>query len=172
MKQVARQAAKPESGISLISCGEYLDKFPPNAFVALPEGSWGRNGTHEVWLNPETEWTWKHIYPAELAVQQMVESNAWRATPAATRLAKQLCRELLLLESSDWQFLITTVHARDYAEKRERSTESTRSAAWRRFQATGEISGESQHDLRTIEERDSVFPTLQPEMWSAASTKS
>jgi 1,4-alpha-glucan branching enzyme len=31
---------------------------------------------------------------------------------------QQLCRELLLLESSDWQFLITTGAARDYAEMR------------------------------------------------------
>ena len=169
LKQVARECAKQDSGISLISCGEYLDQFPPKAFVALPEGSWGRNGTHEVWLNPETEWTWKHIYPAELAVQQVVESGAWRATPTATRLAKQLCRELLLLESSDWQFLITTLHARDYAEKRfQTHLDQFRTLldAMRRFQATGEISGESQHNLRTIEERDSVFPTLQPEMWA------
>ena len=31
---------------------------------------------------------------------------------------EQMARELLLLESSDWQFLITTAAARDYAEKR------------------------------------------------------
>ncbi|KKL28618.1 hypothetical protein LCGC14_2373360 [marine sediment metagenome] len=29
-----------------------------------------------------------------------------------------MARELLLLESSDWQFLITTWSARDYAENR------------------------------------------------------
>jgi 1,4-alpha-glucan branching enzyme len=33
-------------------------------------------------------------------------------------LLKQLGRELLLLESSDWQFLISTFSARDYAENR------------------------------------------------------
>ena len=31
---------------------------------------------------------------------------------------KQLARQLLLLESSDWQFLITTVSAADYSEMR------------------------------------------------------
>ncbi len=35
-------------------------------------------------------------------------------------LAEQLARELLLLESSDWQFLISTWSARDYAELRVR----------------------------------------------------
>ncbi len=34
------------------------------------------------------------------------------------KILKQLARELLLLESSDWQFLITTWSARDYAENR------------------------------------------------------
>ena len=34
------------------------------------------------------------------------------------RILKQMARELLLLESSDWEFLITTWSARDYAENR------------------------------------------------------
>jgi len=33
-------------------------------------------------------------------------------------LLKQLAREFLLLQSSDWQFLISTWSARDYAELR------------------------------------------------------
>ena len=34
------------------------------------------------------------------------------------RAAKQLARELLLLESSDWPFLVTTGQAKDYAVER------------------------------------------------------
>jgi len=34
------------------------------------------------------------------------------------RVLKQAARELLLLQSSDWQFLISTWNARDYAELR------------------------------------------------------
>src|SRR5207245_2633471 len=40
------------------------------------------------------------------------------AEPLLERLLRQAGRELLLLESSDWQFLITTFAARDYAELR------------------------------------------------------
>ena len=36
----------------------------------------------------------------------------------AKRLINQLGRELFLLSSSDWEFLISTFAARDYAEKR------------------------------------------------------
>src|SRR5207247_98837 len=55
LKQVALQLSRPESKLALTTAGDYLDQFPPSGYVALPEGSWGRNGTHEVWLNPETE---------------------------------------------------------------------------------------------------------------------
>jgi 1,4-alpha-glucan branching enzyme len=168
LKNVATQYHRPESEVELITCSEYLDRYKPPGFVPLPEGSWGRNGTNEVWLNPATEWTWKHIYLAELALQQAVESKKWRGHAAGERLLKQLCRELLLLESSDWQFLITTEHARDYAEKRfneHLGAFRTLLDGWRKFEATGQVSEESARKLEELERIDSVFPELSPEAW-------
>ena len=168
LKNVALEFAKPESQVKLISCTDYLDQFPPTAYVALPEGSWGAESNNSVWLNEDTAWTWKHIYPAELAVQQMANSDLWRGNETATRLVKQICRELLLLESSDWQFLITTKAARDYAEKRFNThLEQFRTLLdiWRRFEATHQISLEKLQELEAIELRDSVFPEIDPELW-------
>lgn len=173
LKKVAIEYNKPASGLALTSCGEYLDQYRPAGFLPLPEGSWGRNGGHEVWLNPQTQWTWKHIYPAEIAVQQVAESGRWRGNVSATRLAKQICRELLLLESSDWQFLITTEHARDYAEKRfsnHLSDFRKLLGGWRRFETSGRISAETEHDLAEIETRDSIFPELEPDLWAVKVT--
>ncbi|MGC2743454.1 MAG: 1,4-alpha-glucan branching protein domain-containing protein, partial [Candidatus Angelobacter sp.] len=169
LKNVALEFAKPESRVKLISCTDYLDQFPPSAYVALPEGSWGAESNNSVWLNEDTAWTWKHIYAAELAVQQMANSGLWRDNETATRLVKQICRELLLLESSDWQFLITTKAARDYAEKRFNThLEQFRTLLdiWRRFEATHQISLEKLQELEAIELRDSVFPEIDPELWS------
>ncbi|HXZ26442.1 MAG TPA: 1,4-alpha-glucan branching protein domain-containing protein [Terriglobales bacterium] len=169
LKHVAEEFAHPGNPLALISCGEYLDKYPPAGYVALPEGSWGRNGQHEVWLNPETRFTWEQIYPAELAVQQMVAGGRWQGHEAATRLAKQICRELLLLESSDWQFLITTQHARDYAEKRFHThLEQFRAlmGAWRQFESTQQLSAEAMQKLAEIERRDDVFPEITPEVYA------
>ena len=168
--QVARQFAKPESKLKLITCGEYLDLHPPKGFVALEEGSWGANGNNQVWLNPDNAWTWKHIYPAEMAVHQMALGNRWRGNASATRLAQQMCRELLLLESSDWQFLITTAAARDYAEQRfdtHLAQFRTLLDAWRRFESSQEIPAETMKSLETIEERDSVFADIKPELWAS-----
>ncbi len=170
LENVAREYAKPESPLRTITCSEYMELYPPVGFLQLQEGSWGKNGTNEVWFNPENEWTWKHIYPAEFAVQQMASSGKWRATESGTRLAKQLCRELLLLESSDWQFLITTEAARDYAEKRfdtHLNQLRTLLDIWRRYESTSEIPPESMHRLSEIEQRDSVFADVKPELWAS-----
>jgi 1,4-alpha-glucan branching enzyme len=170
LRNVALEFARPESQVKLISCTDYLDQFPPAGYVALPEGSWGAESNNSVWLNDDNSWTWKHIYPAELAVQQIANGGLWRGNETATRLVKQICRELLLLESSDWQFLITTKAARDYAEKRF-STHldqfRTLLDTWRRFEATHQISAEKMQELEAIELRDSVFPEIDPELWAS-----
>jgi 1,4-alpha-glucan branching enzyme len=170
LKNVAYEYARPDSQIRLITCGEYLEQFSPAGFVALPEGSWGANSDHSVWLNKDTAWTWKHIYPAEFAVQQMANTGLWKGNQVATRLAQQICRELLLLESSDWQFLITTKHARDYAEKRFNTHLDQLRALldiWRRFEATKQVPADKLPELEKIELRDFVFPDIKPELWAA-----
>ncbi|HEY6967839.1 MAG TPA: 1,4-alpha-glucan branching protein domain-containing protein [Candidatus Angelobacter sp.] len=170
LKHVVHEYSRPESRVRLISCSEYLSQYPPGGFVALPEGSWGANSDNSVWFNDETKWTWKHIYPAELAVHEMANSGLWRGNHDATRLARQICRELLLLESSDWQFLITTKHARDYAEKRFNTHLSqlrTLLDIWRRFEATHQVPQDKLPDLEKIEQRDCVFPEIEPERWAS-----
>ena len=169
LEQVARVLAEKKLPVALCSGSEYLDKHPPTGYLALEEGSWGKNGTHEVWLNPETRWTWRHIYPAEAAVREAAGTTQWQGHPLGERILKQLCRELLLLESSDWQFLITTEAARDYAEERFlKHLESFRSVqdAWQSFLAKGAISAEQETLLAEIEEQDSVFAAVNPELWA------
>ncbi|MBI2683461.1 MAG: DUF1957 domain-containing protein [Acidobacteriales bacterium] len=169
LANVAREFAQPDSPLKLVTCGEYLDKHPPKGYVALEEGSWGANGNNHVWLNKDTSWTWTHIYPAEQAVRKMAQSNKWVGNKVATRLAKQICRELLLLESSDWQFLITTGAAADYATKRfhtHREQLATLLEAWQRFESTRQVHGDDLRTLDLIEARDGIFPDIKPETWA------
>ncbi|HWX56424.1 MAG TPA: 1,4-alpha-glucan branching protein domain-containing protein [Verrucomicrobiae bacterium] len=171
LKHVALEYAKPESQVRLVTGSEYLQANPPSAYLALPEGSWGANSDNSVWLNDDTAWTWKHIYAAELAVQEMANTGSWQGNPTATRLARQICREMLLLESSDWQFLITTKHARDYAEKRFNTHLDQLRAlldAWHRFESTRQVPADKLAELEMIELRDSVFPNIEPELWANA----
>jgi 1,4-alpha-glucan branching enzyme len=172
LEHVARAIAREDSPVALISCAEYLDKYPPTAYLGMKEGSWGENGNNHVWLNPDTSWTWTHIYPAETTVREIATEGAWRDGLTGERILKQLCRELLLLESSDWQFLITTGPARDYAEARFRTHVEQFKAvedAWLEFKQMGELGDATEEALKAIEVRDSIFAEVDPSLWAIAS---
>lgn len=169
LETVARILHDYPTGISLISGSEYLDQYPRGGFLALHEGSWGAEGNNQVWLNRETSWTYAHLYAAELACRDICTSSAWRDGALGERIVKQLCRELLLLESSDWQFLITTGAARDYAEMRfetHRSQFDDLLKLWSSFRANLPLTPEQTQRLATIEERDSIFPDIDPGFWA------
>jgi 1,4-alpha-glucan branching enzyme len=169
LEQVVRTLAKVESPLQLIRAGSYLEMYPPTGFLEMPEGSWGKEGKNEVWLNPETAWTWTHIYEAEERVRTIASQDNWRDGDLGERIVKQLCRELLLLESSDWQFLITTESARDYAESRFNThlqQLKTIESVWHEFETTGGLSGDGHQKLRAIEDRDNIFPDINPGLWA------
>lgn len=170
LEQVARTLHDYPVGLALISCSKYLERFPAADFISMPEGSWGAGGKDQVWMNPETSWTYTHLYPAELYLREVATEGQWRSSELGGRIVRQMCRELLLLESSDWQFLITTGAARDYAELRfvtHNDQFLEIKAIWQAY-ARGEALNEQQRTrLSAIEVRDSVFPDVDPGFWVA-----
>ena len=162
LERIAREMARAD--VPRTTLGETLEVVPATRTVALPEGSWGEGGDHRVWLNRETEWTWDRVYSAE---SEWAEHLA-RAPDAAgdlRRVLAQATREILLLEASDWQFLITTQAARDYAERRvaEHYAEFKRLSEMARSLEEGNVLSEEAADmLRRLEREDFVFPQLDP----------
>jgi 1,4-alpha-glucan branching enzyme len=69
-----------------------------------------------MWLNPQTEWTWRRLWPLEQAFWDAAPQALGR--PEAWPVLAQAARELLLAQSSDWQFMISTGAVVDYAERR------------------------------------------------------
>ena len=170
LEQVVRTLSDYPIGIELCSGSEYLDQYPRAGFLALSEGSWGAGGNNQVWLNQETSWTWTHIYPAELYVRDLAGKAAWRDGGTGERIVRQMCRELLLMESSDWQFLITTGAARDYAEVRFETHHAHFSelrSMWEHFASEGLLAEEADARLKEIETRDDLFPDIDPGFWAA-----
>jgi 1,4-alpha-glucan branching enzyme len=98
------------------TASQHLAAVPARAAVELAAGSWGANGDFSKWLNPGTEWTWTALWA--------VEDLFWNAVPASLgrpethAVLAQAARELLLAQSSDWQFIISSGTAVDYATKR------------------------------------------------------
>lgn len=110
--RVARKLAG--SSLEPMTASGALERTPPRAAVSLPEGSWGQGGFHSIWLNDDTAWIWRKIYRIEEAAAGLRSGP----DPLGRRLLRQFSREKLLLESSDWPFLVSTWSARDYAENR------------------------------------------------------
>jgi 1,4-alpha-glucan branching enzyme len=161
---VLRQLAQ-DKGVSLTNCNRYLEEYPPSLVIQLPEGSWGEGGYHFIWFNQDTAWTWEHIYEMEHELRSLKKAVRDRL-PADTTLQELMCqtlRELLLLQSSDWQFLISTVSARDYAELR-----FSTHYEWlkqlvtitRAYLQTGNLAEGAKNFLSDCQRRDDLFPDI------------
>lgn len=157
LEGVIRRLRASES-VAVTSASAYIDGHPPAASITLPEGSWGGGGDHRTWRNEVTAWTWPVIHARQRRAGQLL-----RRDTAATR---QLARELLLLQSSDWQFLMTTGQASDYAVERFNGHVT-------RFDRLAECleSGDDVAAERVAAELyaiDNPFPAIQPLRYGAA----
>jgi 1,4-alpha-glucan branching enzyme len=154
------------NGVRAVTLAEVVDRGIPGEVTTLLEGSWGEGGDHRVWLNRETEWTWDRVYDAEQAlVTHLQRVKTGDANPLFRRVLTQACREALLLQASDWQFLITTQSARDYAERRfaEHYAEFKRLVELcDKLTATGGLAEEEEEALRRLERDDFLFADLDP----------
>ena len=105
---------RPE--VRATTAGEHLDRHGAPVALQLANGSWGKNGTWEMWLNDQVAFTWPVIWE--------IEGRFWDVVPAALEreelhpIVEQAARSMLLLQSSDWQFIISTGEVEDYAIKR------------------------------------------------------
>ncbi|HOK22709.1 MAG TPA: DUF1957 domain-containing protein [Candidatus Hydrothermia bacterium] len=151
-----------------VTLSEYNSMFPPETAVNLPEGSWGEGGFHWVWLNNWTSWTWEKIYEIEHRFFEEALDDGSKGDSLYLRVLRQLGRELLLLQSSDWQFLITTWSARDYAERRV----TTHYEHCKRLldmlkviRNEGHPSEEDLNFLYSVEDKDRLFKDIDPFEW-------
>lgn len=124
-KVMEKLATDPD--IRMTNCANALKEVPgPRKTIALPEGSWGEGGGHFVWLNKEVKWTWERIYPLEEKFHQTLRTlrdngameDGQIPDETLRLIMHQAARELLLMEASDWQFVISTKGAIDYSTER------------------------------------------------------
>jgi len=161
IREVLRSLARSER-VALTTASAYLEAQPPEEVLALPESSWGLGGGHWTWDNPETHWMWTPIREAEAHMAHLAAEQAHQADADTEAVLNQAARELLLLESSDWPFLVTTGQAREYAIQRFTSHVE-------RFEQLV-ASVEAGHPDRALAEElwelDKVFPEIDFRWWS------
>jgi 1,4-alpha-glucan branching enzyme len=113
-------ASARAGGVATTTLGGYLERHPDAAVAEPAASSWGEGGFGEVWAGPEAARLWRHVHHAERRVR---EATAGRRSARGLRgrALDQSIRELMLLESSDWAFMLRRGEMTAYAEARVRA---------------------------------------------------
>jgi 1,4-alpha-glucan branching enzyme len=155
LKAVWRRLAQ-DTNVRPMSVSEALAQHPAVRRIELPEEtSWGAGGTYWVWNNPEVEDMWPLIRAAEAEMVALASEHA-EATGGIDLALTQAARELVLLESSDWPFLVTTGQAIEWAQGRFR-------VHHQRFELITRSIRSGQVDeamVRRIAAEDNAFPDI------------
>jgi 1,4-alpha-glucan branching enzyme len=156
-------AARPS--VELTTASRIIENHPPRQVLSLPESSWGAGGGHYTWLNDDTEWMWPLIHAAERKMEVLAAAYP-DASGTRREVLNQAARELLLLQSSDWPFLVTTGQAKEYAIERfqEHLSRYDQLAA---LAEQAELSTSDLEYLTSLRERDNPFPDIDYRDWAA-----
>jgi 1,4-alpha-glucan branching enzyme len=151
-----RKAAYDQKVFRLTTPGMYLKENPTQQMVSPSPSSWGNKGYWEVWLDQCNSWIYPHLHAAARRMTEAARRHAKTRSAFTDRTLKQLARELLLAQSSDWAFLMKTGTAVEYATRRTHDH-------LLRFTRLWEMLDSGQHDealLSACEERDNLFPNV------------
>jgi 1,4-alpha-glucan branching enzyme len=113
-----RQLHFDQSSLESITPGDYLDRHATNQVATPCASSWGLKGYNEQWLNESNAWTWRHMHVAGERMVELARRHGARPNPLTDRALKQAARELMLAQSSDWPFIMSTGTTVPYATRR------------------------------------------------------
>ena len=149
------------SSVEAITGSEYLERFPINQVVTPSASSWGDAGYNGVWLNPTNDWIYRHLHMAEERMHEMAQAYP-NPDPLRRRILNQMGRELLLAQSSDWAFIMTTGTSPTYATRRTKDHLHRFNGLYTMLcqQALDEAA------LSNIEWRDSIFQEIDYRHWA------
>jgi 1,4-alpha-glucan branching enzyme len=155
-----RKITYDQHTLKLISPVDYLERFPRNQVSVPSMSSWGYKGFNEVWLEGSNDWIYRHLHKA---ADRMVELATH--FPAAggdlRRALNQAARELLLMQSSDWAFIMKTGTMVDYAVKRTKVHVNRFNNLYDQIKYNRIDPGY----LGQLEEKDNIFPNLDYELY-------
>jgi 1,4-alpha-glucan branching enzyme len=159
--------------VDLCTSQEYLQSHPPARRATLSAGSWGEGGDHRVWSAEEVKWLWEMEYRCETLFGKLTFNLPWKREPDLRKILEKAGRELLLLQASDWAFVISRRQASEYGTKRfvghvsrfdiltdiaERLAEDP--------QYLHKLNDVQKLELKDIDAHDVVFPEIDLNWWN------
>jgi 1,4-alpha-glucan branching enzyme len=159
IEEVLRGLAE-EPEVEAMTAPEYLARHKDLQLQRPNPSTWGANGDARVWLNGQVAWLYRYQHWAEQEMAALGRRFAGMGGLTQRALA-QAGRELLLMQSSDWAFIITTGTTAPYAVRRfKRHLHSFRELR------QGLIAGElDEADVSARESRTPIFPELDVSPW-------
>jgi len=166
-----RKATFDQEDFRLTTPSEYLAAHPTHQTITPAASSWGENGHLAVWLDSSNAWIYPHLHSAATKMTKLArdvsavlgqplrlpgQKRAGGAPTLQDRVLKQLARELLLAQSSDWAFLMKTGTAKEYAVRRTRDHLVRFNQLHDQFVANAVDEG----FLADCEWRDNLFPNV------------
>lgn len=151
-----RKAVYDQRDFQLTTPTRYLAEHQTLQMVAPSASSWGHKGYWEVWLDESNSWIYPHLHAAARRMTELARANENSPSAETERALRQLARELLLAQSSDWAFLMKTGTAKDYATKR------TKDHVLRFTRLYDQLRCDHVDEafLKNCEWRDNIFPNL------------
>ena len=159
--------------VELATPEQFLERHGVDKTVSMPEGSWGQGGDHHVWANEKINWMWEIEYRCEAIFGKLTFKLPWRHRPDLRDILEKAGRELLLVQASDWPFMISRGQAVDYGIKRFMQHVS-------RFESLAEIAEKLADDsgylgkltevekfeIQDADVHDLVFPRIDLNWWN------
>ncbi len=151
-----RKSVYDQGAFQLTTPSRYLEQHTTLQMVVPSASSWGHKGYWEVWLDESNSWIYPHLHIAAKRMTEVARSQPDDPPVQVERAVRQLARELLLAQSSDWAFLMKTGTASSYAAKR------TKDHILRFTRLYDQIRAEhiDEDFLKNCEWRDNIFPDL------------
>jgi len=164
---------KYSADVDLCTSAEDLQSNPPENWVGLTSGSWGEGGDYRVWSNEELKWLWEIEYRCEALFGKLTYNLPWRTQPKLKGILEKAGRELLLLQASDWPFVISRKQAPEYGIKRfvqhVASFDVLTDIAERLAEDHGylrKLNEVQKQELKDIELHDVIFPEIDLNWWN------
>ena len=114
--EVVLRSLEGAEEIRMTTPSRYLEGNPPSTSVTLDLTTWGTNKDYSTWINAETGWMWEALENSQKRLSRL--KNYRSGSELENRALEQAAREVLLLESSDWPYMVAKNRAKEYSIQR------------------------------------------------------
>jgi len=157
LKSLPAQGGVRPAGLPPFHAERLLEAESHAAARRTAASSWGNKGYWEVWLDQCNSWIYPHLHAAARRMTECARLFAVNPAPVVERVLRQMARELLLAQSSDWAFLMKTGTAREYATQRTKEHLLRFTRLYEKL-----VADESDTEfVEFCEARDNIFPDVQ-----------